>query len=278
MRDYQKYEFEGGKVFHGDCLDVMENIGGNDITLSFTSPPYFDAVNYDEHIEKLKGEKEEWERKENVSYGEYKEFLKKRFNELFRITKEGGHAVVNISPVHSGGERIPLPFHFVSWMESIGWTFKEDIVWEKPIAKDRRSGVLIQHPYPGYYYPSVVAEYVFVFQKQAESEKKNNIYWNKTEEEKEKNKIDLSDFQGEKSKNVWKIRPVPPDANIHPAPFPVELAKRVITFYSYENDTVLDIFAGSGQSLKAALEENRDYIGIELKKEYVEHIIEEVVK
>lgn len=272
-----KHDLSNGSIYHGDCLEGLKNIEDNSITLGFTSPPYFNAINYEEHVEKLQGNKKRWEREE-MSYDDYRDFLVKRFNETFRITKPGGHTVVNISPVHWKGERVPLPFHFVGWMEDIGWKFKEDIVWEKPVAKDRRSGVLLQNPYPGYYYPSVVAEYIFVFQKEADDDDKNNIYWDKTEAEKKESKIDLEDYQGEMSKNVWKIRQVAPSENKHPAPFPRELAKRVVKFYSYKGDTVLDIFAGSGQTLLAAQELDREFIGFETQEEYIKYAKERIIQ
>jgi site-specific DNA-methyltransferase (adenine-specific) len=271
----EEYELSNGIVYHGDCLEGMRELEDNSVTLGFTSPPYFNAVNYEEHTQKMQGDKDRWEREE-MSYDDYRDFLVERFDEALRVTRPGGYTVVNISPVHWDDERIPLPFHFVGWMEDAGWMFKEDIVWEKPVAKDRRSGVLLQNPYPGYYYPSVVSEYVFVFQKEADDENKNNIYWNRSDEEKEENRIDLDDYQGEKSKNVWKIRQVAPGENEHPAPFPRELAERVIEFYSYKGDTVMDIFAGSGQTLLAAQELDREFVGLETQKEYVDYAVERV--
>ncbi len=270
-----KFDLINGEIIHGDCLKGLKELEDDSILLGFTSPPYFNAINYEEHVEKLEGDKDRWER-EDISYGDYRDFLKERFRKVYRVTKPGGHTVVNISPVHWEGERIPLPFDFVRWMEDLGWTFKEDIIWEKPVARDRRSGVFLQNPYPGYYYPSVVAEYIFVFQKKAEDLDKNNIYWFRDKEEKEKNKIDLDDFQGEKSKNVWKIRPVAPGENIHPAPFPQELAERVIELYSYKGDTVLDIFMGSGQTMLAAQKLDRKFLGFETQKKYIEYAIEKI--
>jgi DNA modification methylase len=164
-----------------------------------------------------------------------------------------------------------LPFHFVGWMEQIGWKFREDIIWEKSIARDRRSGVLLQHPYPGYYYPSLVSEYILVFQKPAPKKERENIYWNRSQDEKEQNKLDLSNFQGEMSKNVWKIRPLSPQENLHPAPFPLELAERVISLYSYQGDSVIDIFAGSGQTALACENLGRRHVSIEILKEYVDY-------
>lgn len=272
---FKKFSVGNGKIIQGDCLEVLKTLPRDEVVLAFTSPPYLNAINYEEHIEKLNGKKERWDRK-NISYEEYQQFLKDRFRALLRVIRPGGHNVVNISPVSWNGERTALPFHFVSWMEEIGWKFREDIIWEKPIARDRRSGVLLQHPYPGYYYPSLVAEYVFVFQKPAEKEDKENIYWFRTSEEKEDNRIDLSDYQGEKSKNVWKIRPVAPQENVHPCPFPVELADRVIQLYSYKNDIVLDIFAGSGQTNIAAERVGRKHIGIETQTEYIEYAVRKI--
>jgi modification methylase len=264
-----------GKLILGDCLDVMQTIPDNEIILAFTSPPYHNAINYDDQVKKLDGEITYWERKD-ISYEYYKNFLIDRFKELYRIIKPGGHNVVNISPVAWKGKRVALPFHFVSWMENIGWVFKEDIVWQKEIARDRRSGVLMQHPFPGYYYPSLVAEYVFVFQKPGEKENENNIYYYRTNEEKKQNEIDLSDYQGDKSKNVWKIRPVAPQENIHPCPFPLELARRIIQYYSYKGDTVIDIFSGSGQTNLAAEKLGRKHIGIDTQETYINYAIERI--
>jgi DNA modification methylase len=259
-----------GKFIQGDCLDVLNDLPADEFVLAFTSPPYHNAINYSQHVEKIKGRVDYWKR-ENVSYDEYRQFLTDRFAALLRVVKPGGYNIVNISPVGWNGERVALPFHFVSWMEQIGWKFKEDIVWEKTIARDRRSGVLLQHPYPGYYYPSLVSEYVFVFQKPAAKKDRENIYWNRSAEEKEQNKIDLTNFQGEMSKNVWKIRPLSPQENLHPAPFPLELAERVVSLYSYQGDAVIDMFAGSGQTALACEKLGRRHVSIEILKEYVDY-------
>ncbi len=275
MEDYQQFKIGNGELIKGDCLSVMQELPENHFILGFTSPPYMNAINYDEHIEKLHGIRGRWER-ETMSYEEYRHFLVDRFKALFQITKPGGHNVVNISPVAWQGTRTALPFHLVNWLEEIGWKFKEDIIWEKPISRDKRSGVLMQHPYPGYYYPSLVAEYVFVFQKPADTKKKSNIYWDRTAAEKAENEIDMSDYQGEKSKNVWKIRPLAPQQNLHPCPFPLELAERVIQFYSYKGDPVIDIFTGSGQTNCAAEKLGRKHVGIETQQKYIEYGLDQL--
>ena len=137
----------------------------------------------------------------------------------------------------------------------------------------------MRHPYPGYYYPSLVAEYVFVFQKPAATKKHFNIYWNRSPAEKAANEIDMSDYQGEKSKNVWKIRQLAPQQNLHPCPFPLELAERVIELYSNKGDSVIDIFAGSGQTNCAAEKLGRKHLGIETQQRFnTEHIVNEIAQ
>ena len=74
--------------------------------------------------------------------------------------------------------------------------------------------------------------------------------------------------------NVWyDISPIVPwssERNIHPSQKPVELMKRCVILWSNEGDTVLDFTMGSGSTGVACKELNRDFIGIELNKEYFE--------
>jgi len=77
----------------------------------------------------------------------------------------------------------------------------------------------------------------------------------------------LWSFSGESKKRVG-----------HPAPFPVELPKRCIRLFSYENDIVLDPFLGSGTTLLASYQENRIGIGVEIDKSYVELAMDRLKK
>jgi len=73
----------------------------------------------------------------------------------------------------------------------------------------------------------------------------------------------------ESTLSIWNISPARAKKIGHPAPFPVELAKRFINLYSFKNDLILDPFIGSGSTAIAAKLLNRDYIGYELNPEYV---------
>jgi site-specific DNA-methyltransferase (adenine-specific) len=68
--------------------------------------------------------------------------------------------------------------------------------------------------------------------------------------------------------SVWEIMPVSAKKVGHPAPFPVELANRVIKLYSYVDDVVLDPFIGSGTTAVAAKQNGRHYVGFDISAEY----------
>ena len=55
----------------------------------------------------------------------------------------------------------------------------------------------------------------------------------------------------------------------HPAPFPEELPNRLIKLFSFTNDIVIDPFMGSGTTAIAAIKNNRNFVGYEINKEYI---------
>ncbi|MCH9055096.1 hypothetical protein L5220_04075 [Synechococcus sp. PCC 6716] len=60
------------------------------------------------------------------------------------------------------------------------------------------------------------------------------------------------------------------DKNLHPATFPIVLAKRVISLFSHEGELVLDPFVGSGTTLVAAQDLNRNAVGFDLNATYIQ--------
>lgn len=110
---FREFRIGNGKIIQGDCLEVLKTLSENEIVLAFTSPPYLNAINYEEHVEKINGKKERWERKD-ISYDEYKQFLVDRFRELLRVVRPGGFNVVNISPILWNGERTPYQFELTN--------------------------------------------------------------------------------------------------------------------------------------------------------------------
>jgi DNA modification methylase len=84
-------------------------------------------------------------------------------------------------------------------------------------------------------------------------------------------KATISDSQFlELTKSVWTFPAESARKVGHPAPFPVELPYRFIQLYTFEGDTVLDPFMGSGQTAIAAVKSGRHYVGYEIEDKYVE--------
>jgi DNA modification methylase len=241
-------------IVHKDCLIGLSELDNDTVHLTFTSPPYYNARSYST-----------WE-----TYEDYLLFLENVFKEVYRVTKEGRMCIVNISPVivarASRSEeslRLPIPFHFFSIMERVGWKYIDDIVWIKPEgAAINRNGGFFQHRKPVAYKPNIVSESIFVFQKPSKFliDKVVRSYDNEILQQ----SLVVNEYE---RSNVWKINP---ETNSkHPAPFPEKLSDNIIQYYSYVGDLVLDPFLGSGTTLVSCKKMNRNGIGFEIHDEYI---------
>ena len=96
-------------------------------------------------------------------------------------------------------------------------------------------------------------------------QRKPGGYRKPTEEQRHQSMIDKKDFN-RWFQQIWNI----PGASTkkHPAPFPLELASRLVRMFSFVGDTVLDPFCGSGTTMLAAFKNNRNSIGVEIDPEY----------
>jgi DNA modification methylase len=244
-------------VYNIDCFDGLDNLIKDEkqVELTVTSPPYFNVKDYVEY----------------ENYKKYLDFLESVFEKTLHVTKPGRMCIVNISNIlitranrNSESKRIPLSFHFVSLMEKIGWEFLEDIVWLKPEgAAKNRNGGFYQHRQPVAYKPNVVNEYVFVFKKPSGAliDKIVRSYGSLDAEN--------SKVVGEYERsNVWKINPK--TNSKHPAPYPIELTDKLIQYYSFVGDTVIDPFFGSGTTGLSCKKLNRKCIGFEIHSEYID--------
>lgn len=254
------------EIFLHSC-ETMPELDDNTVALTVTSPPYWNAIDYDIHA----SDKHQYYRTRAYSngyseYTDYLEWVERVFKEVLRVTKPGGVCSIVIGTVLFNGKHYPVPFDVTSRLTRNGWEFHQDIIWHKCTAGVKRAGVTIQKPYPGYYYPNIMTEYILIFHKPGPP-----IYQNRNIEEKKGTEISIHRlFTMDVANNIWHIAPVPPDYIDHPAPFPEEIPFRLITMYSYPNDLVLDPFAGSGQTLKVARWLNRQYVGYEIIEKYAE--------
>src|SRR5581483_7883650 len=257
------------QIFQHSC-ETMPELADASVDLTVTSPPYWNAIDYDIHARDAligKANRQNYRPRQEQDYAEYLEFLKRVFTEVYRVHKDGTHCAVVIGTVLLNGKHVPVPYDFTKLMQDIGWEFHQDIIWAKVTGGVKRAGATIQNPYPGYYYPNLMLEYILIFRKPDSG----RIYSSRTKEEKLRDAMALDAvFTRDIANNIWHIAPVPPNQLPHPCPFPEELAYRLIRLFSYTGDLVLDPFAGIGTTLKVAHATGRNYVGYELKKEYID--------
>lgn len=250
----------------------MGQVDDDSVALTVTSPPYWNAIDYDVHA----ASSQSWYRSRGYSegfddYDGYLDLMERIFSDVLRATKPGGFCAVVIGTILMNRNHIPVPFDIVNRLVRVGWKFHQDIIWHKTTAGVRRAGVAIQKPYPGYYYPNIMTEYIMVFRKPGEP-----IY-RQANGSKEPSRFQIDRlFKMDVANNVWHIAPVPPGTLDHPCPFPEEIPHRMIRMYSYRGDVVLDPFCGSGQTAKVAVALGRRSINYDTKKEYVDYARERV--
>lgn len=244
-------------IILGDCIDVLGELRseGGKVQLTVTSPPYFNARDYSK-----------WS-----TYEEYMEWMVSVFKMVYDVTDEGRMCCINVSPVIQprpgrNGEsvRLPIPFDTVGIMCGMGWKFIEDIIWVKPEGSvPNRNGGFFRHRKPMAYKPNSVTEYILVFQKPMHGLIDSIL--RKTPSDIMERSLVRGDYE---RTNVWMINPE--THSEHPAPFPIGVPERLIMYYSFAGDTVLDPMAGSGTTCLAAKNLDRHYIGIEKSNEYIQ--------
>ena len=219
----------------------MNQLLDNSVHLMITSPPYNVTKDYDDDLT-LRG---------------YLQLLKEVFEETWRVLVPGGRAAINIANI---GRKpyIPLHSYVIDIMHKIGFHMRGEIIWNK----DASAGVSTAWgSFASASNPCLrdVHEYILIFSK----------ITNRLEKGEKKNTIEKSNFV-EWSKSIWNFSAVSAKKVGHPAPFPIELPRRLIELYSYENDVILDPFIGSGTTALAAIELNRHYVGYDISQEYVD--------
>ncbi len=253
------------RVYHKSC-ERMDELPDGEVVLTVTSPPYWNAIDYDRHAQ----DPEQYYRTRSyaVGYADYEDYLNwytRVSGEILRVTRPGGFYAVIIGTVLLNGTHFPVPFDVASRFGRSGWAFHQDFIWHKVTGGVKRAGVFLQHPYPGYFYPNIMSEYILVFRKPGPP-----IFRGRADEEKEQARVATERlFTNDIANNVWHIAPVPPGYLDHPCPFPEEIPHRLIQLYSYPGDLVLDPFCGSGQTLKVARYLGRHYVGYDISERYV---------
>ncbi len=242
------------KLIIGNCMSMQE-IPDESIHLIVTSPPYFNAPFDYKGLFK--------------NYDQYLGVLNRVSREVFRVLKDGRIAVLNIDDMLVNGEKFPIVADATKIFQNAGFRYRDRIIWKKPdgyLRISRRSGVLLQNPYPMYFYPDNLLESILIFQKGKFD------YRSIPKEIKEASKIDIKEFSENKwYMTLWEMVNVLPGSSLEKeiAAFPEELPYRIIKLFSYKGETVLDPFVGSGTTMKVARQLGRNSIGIEIKKSLI---------
>ena len=209
--------------------------------LMVTSPPYNARKEYDD----------------DLTLGEYLALLRAVFCETYRVLVPGGRACINIANL---GRKPYIPLNaFVSQMMiEIGFLMRGEIIWDKGSSAGSSTawGSWMSASNPTL---RDVHEYIMVLSK-GRFKRENNG---------REATIERDSFL-EFTRSVWQFPTESAKRVGHPAPFPVELPRRLIELYTFEGDVVLDPFMGSGSTAIAARNSGRHYVGYEIDQTYVE--------
>lgn len=244
----------------GDCSMTLKKIKEKSVKLIFTSPPYYNAREYSVY----------------KSYQEYLDKMKDVLAECHNVLEDGRFIIINVSPVitkRPGREfesiRYPIHFDFHKILSETGFEFVDEIIWLKPeYSVPNRNGGYAQTQKPLSYKPNCVTESVMVYRKKSAFLLDENI-----KAYKDFTPIFTESFD---RTNCWLISPRA--SKDHPAIFPKELCEKIIHYYSFPNDLVLDPFGGSGTFGDVAKEINRIPLLCEMHPTYVKHILKKGYK
>ena len=219
----------------------MAELPDHSVHLMVTSPPYNVGKEYDR----------------DITLADYLAFLRRVWQEVHRVLVPGGRACVNIANL---GRKpyIPLHSYIVRDMAEIGFLMRGEVIWHKG-ASASPSTAWGSWRSPANPTLRDVHEYILIFSKTG---------FSRPNPEKRRATISRDEFL-ELTKSVWTFPAVSAKSVGHPAPFPLELPRRLIQLYTFEGDIVLDPFMGSGQTAIAAVQGQRRYVGYEIEADYL---------
>lgn len=231
------------------------------VHLVVTSPPYFNLKKYNDHPGQL-GDIDQYEA--------FHDELDRVWRHCYRVLVPGGRLVVNVGDVcvarrENGGRHHVFPLHadIAVRARRIGFDYLTPILWNKianaKFEADGNGGGFLGKPYEPNGIIKNDVEYILML-------RKHGKYRNPTEDQRASSRLTKEE------QSSW-FRPVWTDltgasTREHPAPYPVELAYRLVRMFSFTGDTVLDPFVGSGSTILAAIRSDRNSIGNELDPGY----------
>ena len=242
----------------GDARD-LSFIRDQSIHLVVTSPPYWTLKRYHANPDQL------------GHVADYEEFLIALctvWSECLRVLVAGGRLVCVVGDVclsrRRYGRHLVMPLHadICVMCRELGFDNLNPIIWHK-IANanyEVENGTkFLGKPYE----PNAIIKNDIEF---ILMQRKPGGYRKPTEKQRRLSKLTKAEY-GEWFQQFWHISGA--STRKHPAPFPPELAYRLVRMFSFVGDTVLDPFLGTGTTALAAMQCGRNSIGVEIEKAYL---------
>lgn len=245
------------RLINGDARD-LSFLNDESVHLVVTSPPYWNLKRYNENPDQM-GHIQDYET--------FLSELEKVWRHVYRVLVPGGRLVCVVGDVcvarRNFGRHLVFPLHadICVICRHIGFDNLNPIIWHK-IANASyevpNGSKFLGKPYE----PNAIIkndiEFILMqrkpggYRKPSESQRKSSMI----------SKVEFDRW----FQQIWNI----PGASTkqHPAPFPLELAIRLVRMFSFAGDTVLDPFCGTGTTMIAALRTGRNSIGVEIEPEY----------
>lgn len=149
---------EKQKIIWGDCLSVLRQLKAESIHCMITSPPYYNVRDY-----------AQW-----GNINDYLNDMETIIRECYRVLDNHRVFVFNVGDVFDndnltttstwGKRRLPLGAYFITLFEKVGFTFVDNIIWDKGEVQSQRhkNG---DKPFPFFQYPMNCYEHILVFHK-----------------------------------------------------------------------------------------------------------------
>lgn len=245
------------RLINGDARD-LSFLSDASVHLVVTSPPYWNLKRYNEHPGQL------------GHIQDYEAFLfelEKVWTHVYRILVPGGRLVCVVGDVcvarRDFGRHLVFPLHadICVICRRIGFDNLNPIIWHKIANASyevENGSKFLGKPYE----PNAIIKNDIEF---ILMQRKPGGYRKPTTRQREASRIAKDDFD-RWFQQTWSITGA--STKQHPAPFPLELATRLVRMFSFTGDTVFDPFCGSGTTMVAALRTGRNSIGVEIDPEY----------
>lgn len=240
---------------------ALDWIPDESVHLVLTSPPYFNLKKYNDHPSQM-GDIDDYER--------FHDELDKVWAHCQRVLVPGGRVVCVVGDVcvarrRNNGRHLVWPLHadIAVRTRALGFDYLTPILWHKianaQFEAEGNGGGFLGKPYEPNAIVKNDVEYILML-------RKHGGYRQPTDEQRATSRL-TKEEQSEWFRPIW-TGLTGASTRTHPAPYPVELAYRLVRMFSFTGDTVLDPFLGTGSTTIAAMRANRNSIGNELDSSY----------